>query len=177
MAKTIWITGLAGAGKSSIARTLYTHMKEERIPVVLIDGDNIREIFGNDLGHDIDDRIRNAYRIANMCHFLNEQGIDVVCATMSLYPEVWDWCKEHIENYIRVYIKVNKEFLVGRDQKQLYSKAAKGTGKNVVGMDLPFHEPNCADLIIENSVSSESFSEEKSQTILNYLKENYCETW
>ena len=60
--------------------------------VVHLDGDAIREIMGNDLGHTLKDRIQNAFRISRMCHFLQQQGqIGHVCSTMSLYPEIWHW--------------------------------------------------------------------------------------
>jgi cytidine diphosphoramidate kinase len=154
-----WITGLAGSGKSSIGACLYMRLKEEKNNVIFLDGDKVREMMGNDLGYEISDRIKNAYRISSLCKFLSDQGHDVICSTISLFPEILDWNRANIEHYFQIYIKVSKNILHERNQKGLYSGVIAGTEKNVMGVDLDFHNPENSDLIIENNDKLESFDE------------------
>lgn len=146
----IWITGLSGAGKTTLGREVAQLFRDDGRPVVLLDGDVLREILGNDLGHDPAARLKNAYRLSAMCKFLSEQRISVVCATMSLYPEIWAWNRSHLRNYIMVYLKVPLTTLEHRDPKGIYAKARSGEISNVFGIDLPFTEPSDPDVVVEN---------------------------
>ena len=92
----VWIIGLSGAGKTTLAEEVVAEVRREQENVVLIDGDMIREIFGNDLGHTLDDRRTNANRIYQLGKLLDSQGINVVCAILSLFPESRSWNRENI---------------------------------------------------------------------------------
>ena len=107
-----WITGLSGAGKSSIGFSLYSKIRESKDNVIFLDGDMVRSMMGNDLGYDVVDRIKNAYRISNLCKFLSDQGHDIICSTMSLYPEVLDWNRGNIQRYFVSfnYLIIGKRF-------------------------------------------------------------------
>lgn len=146
----VWITGLAGAGKTTLARHLVGDLRAEGRAVVHVDGDRMREVLGNDLGHDLKDRVENAWRISRMCRFLQGEGVMVVCSTMSLYPEIWSANRETLSPYLEVYLRVPPEVLRERDPKGLYARAARGEVSNVVGHDLPFHEPSSAHLVLDN---------------------------
>ena len=89
-------------------------------------------------------------RYSRLCKMLSEQGIDVICATISLFYEVQDWNRNNITYYKEVYIKVPLEILIKRDQKQLYSRALRGEIENVMGINMDVNEPKNPDLIIEN---------------------------
>ena len=108
--KLIWITGLAGAGKSTAARYLLEKLKEKHISnVVMVDGDNIREICNNDLGYSLEERKKNAWRIVKLCEYLCNQGLIVVCATVSLYNEIHEYIYKHFrEPRIILYYKSEK---------------------------------------------------------------------
>lgn len=149
--KLLWITGLSGAGKTTIATEVYTLLRSLHSHTVFIDGDVIREILGNDLGHDIEDRKKNAVRISKMCAFLTSQNIHVVCATMSLFKEIHILNRKNIEEYYEIFIDVPMEELVNRDSKGLYAKALKGEIKNVMGVDLAYDEPKNPFMRIDNS--------------------------
>ena len=91
MTKLIWITGLAGSGKTTLAKEVYTQLKKMYPNVVIIDGDHLREIFGGTTGYSTEERLENARRLSRLCHFLVSENIHVVCATMSLYKEIQEW--------------------------------------------------------------------------------------
>ena len=166
MGKLIWITGLSGAGKTTIGSEVFKLLKNKYNNTVFLDGDVIRDILGNDLGHDIEDRKKNAVRISKMCEFLTKQNINVVCATMSLFKEIHDLNKLNIKYYYEIYIDVNIEELVKRDSKGLYAKALKGEIKDVIGIDLPYDKPTNPYMIINNE-DLEISIEQKALNIIN----------
>jgi adenylylsulfate kinase-like enzyme len=150
LSKFIWITGLAGSGKSTIGQQVYERLKAISPATVLLDGDKIRNIFGDDLGHDPEGRIKNARRIANLCKFLVGQDINVVCATMSLYSEIHELNRSFPSEYYEIFLECSMDELRKRDQKGLYSLAMEGKAKNIVGVDLAYDKPEKADLVLSN---------------------------
>ncbi|MDR7306043.1 adenylyl-sulfate kinase [Rhodoferax saidenbachensis] len=153
-----WIIGLAGAGKTTIAKAVYAELKAKHPSTVLLDGDAIREIMGGDLGFTLEDRRKNGWRICRMCKYLDDQGINVVCATLSQFHEQQAWNREHLNSYYEVFVDVEMEELIRRDQKGLYSGALAGKITNVVGVDMPFPPPEFPDLVLKNSESLSDFS-------------------
>lgn len=141
-----FFTGLSGAGKSTIGGLFFRRMRARKPNVFLLDGDEYRRNVCSDLGYSTEDRLKAAYRGFGMSRMIAEQGIDVVNCGVAMYSEIRAWNREHIENYKEIYIKVSRDTLLQRDQKGLYS-----SGKNVVGIDLPFDEPTDPDFIIENN--------------------------
>ena len=140
-----FFTGLAGAGKTTIGGLFYRRLKERKSNVFLADGDQVRNIFGRS-GYSTEARKDSARRGFRLWKELSEQGIDVVVCIIAMYDEIRKWNRENIENYKEIYIKVTRETLYGRDQKQLYSSGRT----EVVGVDLPFDEPHDADAVIQN---------------------------
>ena len=157
--RLFWITGLPGAGKSTIATQFASALRREQANVVLLDGDAFRALSGNDLGYSPEDRLENAWRIARFCHFLTEQGQVVICATVSLYEEVRSWIREHIDSCSVIYIKVSPEILMARDQKGLYSAAAAGEEKSLAGVTQSVDMPVAPDLVIENDAQRKDFQD------------------
>ena len=145
-----WLTGLSGAGKTTIGRAVYERLKSQMPNAVFLDGDVLREVFGHDHGHTLEDRRKSAMRNARLCHMLSKQGIHVVCATISMFDDCRAFNRKHIANYLEVYLEVPLSILKERDQKQLYSRAAKGEVKNVIGLDLKAEYPKSPDLTIRN---------------------------
>ncbi|MDA9043173.1 adenylyl-sulfate kinase [Pseudomonadales bacterium] len=152
-----WMIGLSRAGKTTLSKLLYDKLKPEVSNLVLLDGDAIRILFGNDVDHTIEGRRRNAERISHLCKFLSDQNIHVIAAVLSIFPEWQSWNRENIENYQEVYIKASLKSLEKRDTNDLYAQAKKGTMKNVVGFDIPFPEPKHPDLVIENNIETTNF--------------------
>jgi len=143
-----FFTGLSGAGKTTLGGLFYRRMKERKPNVVLLDGDQTRPVFNEDIGYSAEDRLKGAYRVFRVCKMLSEQGIDVVICSICMFTSAREWNRAHIENYREIYVKVSKETLLQRNQKGLYT-----SGKNVVGIDLPFDEPTQSDIVIPNDGS------------------------
>ena len=163
----LWITGLSGSGKTTIGKKVYKNLKDHHINTVFLDGDSFREVLGNDLGHNLNDRLENAKRIHRMCRFLISQNINVVCATMSLYKEIHDLNRKEFKNYIEVFIECDIDELVRRDQKGLYSEALKGKRADVVGVNLSYDKPTNCEVVIDNS--EQNNLDKKVEKILNLI--------
>ena len=140
-----FFTGLSGAGKTTIGGLFYRRLKAVKPNVVLLDGDQIRPVYNEDIGYSEADRLRGAQRTFRVARMLAEQGIDVVVCSICMYSAVRDWNRDNIGRYREIYVKVERETLLRRNQKGLYSG-----GTNVVGVDLPFDEPKNPDRIVEN---------------------------
>jgi len=149
-----WLTGLSGAGKTTIGNILYARLKKIKNNIVYLDGDLLREVFGNNQKYSPDERKNLAMCYSRLCKMLTEQGIDVVIATISMFHEVRKWNRENIENYNEIYIQVPLEVLIARDQKNLYSRALRGEIGHVMGIDVELEEPIAPDVIIKNDGSS-----------------------
>lgn len=145
-----WITGLSGAGKTTIGRIFFRRLKEKCNSAVFLDGDTLRQVFGGDLGYSEQDRRRCAMRYARLCRLLGEQGIHVVICTISMFDEVREWNRNNIEEYTEVYVRVPMEILRVRDQKGLYSGNTSETETALVGVDIRFEEPKHPDIILDN---------------------------
>ena len=145
-----WITGLSGAGKTTIGTLLYENIRRDKPNVFRLDGDVGRWAYNDKVGYSREERLDGAYRNARVCKMIADQGIDVVCCTISMYDEVRAWNREHMENYKEIYLEVPLEVLIKRDQKGLYTSVRKGSVKDVVGMDLQLEFPKAPDVRIVN---------------------------
>ena len=92
----LWLTGLSGAGKTTIGTLLYQALRERKDNVVFLDGDQLRQVFGDDLGYAPDQRLKSAMRNARLCKLLAEQCLDVICCTISMFDSVRDWNRTNI---------------------------------------------------------------------------------
>ena len=147
--RVFWITGLSGAGKTTLGRELCSRLRAAGRPVTFLDGDALRAVIAEDLGHSADDRRRSAMRNARLCRLLAEQGADVVCATISLFHEVQHWNRENIPGYHEIYLRVPIDELRRRDTKGIYAGAQRGDVRNVVGLDVPAEAPEAPDLVLD----------------------------
>jgi bifunctional enzyme CysN/CysC len=173
-ATTIWLTGLSGCGKSTIAQHLEAKLIAQGKKAYILDGDNIRHGLNSDLGFKPEDRKENIRRIAEVAALLNDAGIIVITAFISPYIEDRDSARNIINRRVKetgenifheIYVDTPLEVCESRDVKGLYAKARAGEIQNFTGITAPYEIPvdpemrvstegatpaSCADLIIES---------------------------
>ena len=147
----IWVTGLAGCGKTTLCERLHKKLKEKYKGVVLLDGDISREILYDRYDYSAEDRLKAGRKYADLANFLAKEDLIVICATISAFDEIYKENREKIKNYYEVYVKCPMEELIKRDKKGLYSGALKGEIKEVVGVDIKYIEPKEAHFVLDNS--------------------------
>jgi adenylylsulfate kinase-like enzyme/phosphohistidine swiveling domain-containing protein len=145
-----WITGLSGAGKTTLGRELWQRLRAAGRSAIFLDGDMLREVIAEDLGHNLANRRKSAMRNARLCRMLASQGGDVVCPTISMFHEVQRWNRENIPNYREIYLRVPMDELQRRDAKGIYAAAKRGELRDVVGLDVAAELPEAPDLILDN---------------------------
>ncbi len=163
----VWITGLAGSGKTTLGKLVYDELKPKLPNLVYLDGDELRDVFSQN-GYDRESRLEISKKRAALCLLLASQKINVIVTSIAMFSEIYAHNKRAIPRYVEVYVKCDSEELHRRDQKQLYSKARAKEINNVVGVDIPFDEPKNADLIIDNSLLGNLT--EKRDEILKLIK-------
>jgi adenylylsulfate kinase-like enzyme len=149
----LWITGLSGAGKSTLAQEVVARLRAADKVVVMLDGDELREVFGavaaNENNHGREGRLALAMQYAHLCRVIAAQGMTVVIATISLFREVHAWNRTNLPGYFEAYLKVPMNELRRRDPKGIYRRFDAGELTHVAGLDLPIDEPEAADLVVE----------------------------
>ena len=136
-----WITGLSGAGKTTIGNRLYYELKKSKDNVVLLDGDIIKGIVNDEVGYSEKERRKRAMKYAKLCKMLTDQDIIVICCTIAMYDEVRVWNKINNKRYVEIFLNVPLDILRERDQKGLYTKFEDGEEKNILGLDLEAEFP------------------------------------
>lgn len=148
-----WITGLAGAGKTTIGNRLYYEIKKSKPNVVLLDGDLMKSVVSDIVGYSDEARRKRAMKYAALCKLLTDQGLVVICCTIAMYDEVRAWNRVQNKGYVEVFLNVPMNVLRERDQKGLYSKIKDGRENNVAGEDLAVEYPKNPDIEIINDGS------------------------
>lgn len=150
-----WITGLSGAGKTTIGNQLYYTLRKKKNNVILLDGDILKKMFGegNKISYTLEARKERAGRYAKLCKMLTDQGMIVICCTIAMFEDIREWNRKNIPNYIEVFLDVPMKILIERDQKGMYSEYKKGEFKNLAGLDLTVEFPRNPDIIINNDGS------------------------
>ncbi len=146
---TIWFTGLSGAGKSTLSEAVEERLKAHGRNVEILDGDIVRTHLSKGRGFSKEDRDTNIKRIAFVCGLLTRNGVACISAAISPYRETRDWAREHIGNFMEVYVKCPIEVCRQRDVKGLYKLADEGKIKGFTGVDDPYEEPLHPELIVQ----------------------------
>jgi adenylylsulfate kinase len=148
--RVIWMTGLSGAGKTTIAQHFEVALNKRGYLTQVLDGDNIRSGINNNLGFSEEDRYENIRRISEVSKLLMDSGIICINSFISPTNEIRDMAKKIIgeENFIEVFVDAPIEICEQRDVKGLYEKARRGEIKNFTGIDSPFDVPDHADVVL-----------------------------
>ena len=146
----IWLTGLSGSGKTTIADKLANFLEEEYNELVeILDGDNVRQHLTNDLGFSKEDRDKNIERVSFLAKLLSRNGVIVICSFISPYQKQRDNVRSMTTNFLEVYIKCPLDVCEKRDVKGLYKKARAGIIKEFTGISDPYEEPLNPEIIVE----------------------------
>ena len=150
----IWLTGLSGSGKSTIANGLASKLHNEGKLVYILDGDNVRMGLNKDLGFSDNDRKENIRRIAEVANLMSDAGIIVITAFISPFEVERENAKMIIgeDNFIEVYVKADLGVCESRDPKGLYKKARAGEIPMFTGIDSPYEEPSNPSMFIDTNV-------------------------
>lgn len=152
-AKVLWLTGLSGSGKSTIAQALERRLHNNGFFAQVLDGDNIRSGINSNLGFTEEDRTENIRRISEIAKLYLNSGVIAICSFISPTIKIRDYAKSIIgyEDFIEIFINTSLEICEERDVKGLYKKARKGEIKNFTGIDAPYEVPVNANLIVKTT--------------------------
>lgn len=169
--KVIWLTGLSGSGKSTIANILEQILFENNIRVYILDGDNIRLGINKGLTFSEEDRTENLRRIGEIAKLFVDAGILVLAAFVSPMKKDREMLREIIGNndFFEVFVNTSLEECERRDVKGLYKKARNGEIHNFTGISAPYEFPENPDITV---FTENQTAEESAEIIWNKLKES-----
>ena len=148
---TIWLTGMSGAGKSTISTILEERLREAGARVELLDGDVVRTNLSKGLGFSKEDRDTNVRRIGFVCELLSRNGVVAIAAAISPYRKVREELRARIRNFIEVHVDCPLEVLSCRDVKGLYKKALAGEIPQFTGISDPYEPPLAPEVAVDTS--------------------------
>ena len=168
-ARVVWLTGLSGAGKSTIANILEKRLTVEGRHTYLLDGDNVRHGLNKDLGFTEADRVENIRRVAEVAKLMVDAGLIVLVSFISPFRAERQMARELMGDgeFVEVFIDTPIAEAERRDVKGLYAKARAGELKNFTGVDSPYEAPQDPEIRIDTTLSS---AEESAEQILNWLE-------
>jgi cytidine diphosphoramidate kinase len=152
----IWITGISGAGKTTLGSYFFKYLKKKKINSIFLDGDETRKIFFGYGKYSLNDRDLHAIKLTNLVKYLSDQNINIIISANITSQKYRNWCKKNIKFFLEVFIDASLDELLKRDYKKLYYLALKKKIKNVVGVDIPFKKPIKPHLVIKNSTSKKN---------------------
>lgn len=167
--KVLWLTGLSGSGKSTIAQHLERHLHNQGFVAQVLDGDNIRSGINNNLSFAVEDRVENIRRIAEVSKLYLHTGIITINSFISPTIAMRQMAKDIVgaADFIEIYINAPLELCEERDVKGLYKKARAGIIKGFTGIDAPYEAPPAPDLEIDTAKQT---VEEAVASITAYLQ-------
>lgn len=168
---TIWLTGLSGAGKTSIAIPLTEELQKRGVKVERLDGDVVRKSLTRDLGFSKEDRDKNIERVTFVAKLLTRNDVIVPCAFISPYRVERAKAREVIGEFIEVFVECPVEICAERDVKGLYAKAFSGEIPNFTGVSDPYELPENPDIVCHTA--KETVEESVAKVIAYLEKKGY----
>jgi adenylylsulfate kinase len=165
--RTIWLTGLSGAGKSTVARIVERELRARGTRVEVVDGDIVRRNLCHGLGFSKEDRDTNIRRIAFVADLLSRNGVTVITAAISPYRAVRDEARALMgDRFVEVHVKASVAACAERDVKGLYAKALAGEIAHFTGVSDPYEPPRAPELVLATEHES---PEESAARVLAFL--------
>ena len=167
---TIWLTGLSGSGKSTVAVAAEKMLVESGRLAYVLDGDNVRHGLNSNLGFSPEDRTENIRRIGEVAKLFTDSGVIVFTSFISPYRADRDAVRAIMDDgdFIEVHVAASVETCEGRDVKGLYAKARKGEIPEFTGISAPYEEPEKPELVLDTKAQS---VEESTRQLVAYLEE------
>ncbi|PTV94956.1 adenylylsulfate kinase /sulfate adenylyltransferase subunit 1 [Rhodobacter aestuarii] len=164
----VWLTGLSGSGKSTIANVLEKKLARMNRHTFLLDGDNVRHGLNKDLGFTEADRVENIRRVGEVAKLMTDAGLIVITAFISPFRAERDMVRSMMQpgEFVEVFVDTPLEVAEERDVKGLYAKARAGQLKNFTGIDSPYEAPDNAELRIDTTTMT---AEEAADAIIDRL--------
>jgi len=153
-APVIWLTGIPGSGKTTLALELQKFYENKGIPIEILDGDEIRKTLSKDLGLSPEDRKEHNRRVIFVAKILAKNGVTTIVPLISPYRETRANARKEIPDFIEIWVKTSVDECIKRDPKGLYKKALAGEIKNLTGLQAPYEEPQNAELILDTEKHS-----------------------
>lgn len=152
----VWLTGLSGAGKTTIAKEVEKVLSTKNILLYVLDGDELRNGLNCDLSYSIDDRNENVRRIVEVAYLFKSAGFVVIVSSISPIKKLREFARERVgrDHFIEVFVHTELSECIRRDPKGLYMRALSGEIKDFTGINSPYEEPESPDLIINTAIQS-----------------------
>jgi len=150
----VWLTGLPGSGKTTIAQRLLRELKARNLKVELFDGDEVRRNLSKGLGFSKEDRDTHNKRIIYVCKLLTRNGVNTIVSLISPYRSTRAYARENLPKFVEVYLKCSIEECIKRDPKGLYKKALAGEITNMTGIQDPYEEPLNPEVLLDTEHDS-----------------------
>lgn len=162
------MTGLSGAGKTTIAEILEGELRIRGLRVERLDGDIVRQGLTRDLGFSMEDRAKNIERVTFVAKLLSRNGVAVICSFISPYQAIRERVRLETTRFIEVYVDASLDAVIERDVKGLYKKAIAGEIENFTGISDPFEPPEDPEIHIHTDHQTPL---ESANQILAYLED------
>ena len=153
-ASVIWLTGIPGSGKTTLALELQKVYQQKGLPIEILDGDEIRKTLSKDLGFSPEDRKEHNRRVIFVAKILAKNGVTTIIPLISPYRETRANARKEIPNFVEVWVKASVDECKKRDPKGLYKKALAGEIKNLTGLQAPYEEPENPELVLDTEKHS-----------------------
>ena len=150
----VWLTGLPGSGKTTLSILLRDYLQKKNIPVIILDGDEIRNTVSKDLGFSPQDRKEHNRRVIEIAKLLVNNNFTSIVPLISPYRETRELARREIPNFVEVYVKASLDTCIKRDPKGLYQKAKNGEITNLTGLQSPYEEPQNPEVILDTEKNS-----------------------